>query len=353
MSSLKSAANSYSIKTVVIDAGHGGKDPGTVGKSSKEKNIALAITLKVKKLLKESSEMNVILTRDSDVFVNLNERAKIANESKADLFISIHCNGVANASPHGNETYVMGQHKSDENLAVAKAENSVIFQEANYQENYEGYDPNDPSFFIKSRLIQQAYLEQSVELATAVQQNFKGNTLRRDRGVKMAGFLVLWKTFMPSVLIEVGFLSNPAEETYLKSEKGQNQIAKSIFDAIQSYSNKYKGEIAEDPHNMRPTNLDIVPDVFNDDSPVFTVQIASSSASEDRKSAPYSSLSNIYEARIDGKYKYFYQTCKSITEVLKLRDEAKDKGFKDAFPVAFYKGKTIKIKKAKELLNIE
>lgn len=233
-------AQGKKLNVVVIDAGHGGKDPGAIGKTAKEKDIVLSVVLKLGNLIKKNyPNVKVIYTRDKDVFVELGERANIANRNNADLFISVHVNSVdGSPSSHGTETFVMGLHKNDANLAVAKRENSVILQEDNYSSKYDGFDPNDPESNIIFSLFQNAYSDQSLLLAASVEEEFK--TLKRyDRGVKQAGFLVLWKTAMPSILTEIGFISNPEEEQYLKSDAGQTEIAISIYNAFAKYKSQY------------------------------------------------------------------------------------------------------------------
>ncbi|MBO7480942.1 MAG: N-acetylmuramoyl-L-alanine amidase [Bacteroidales bacterium] len=228
------------LDVVVIDPGHGGKDPGALGKTAKEKDIVLAVALKLGNLIKKNyPNVKVIYTRDKDVFVELGERAAIANRNNANLFISIHANSVdGSSSTHGTETFVMGLHKNDANLAVAKRENSVILQEDNYSSKYDGFDPNDPESNIIFSLFQNAYSDQSLLLAASIEEEFK--TLKRfDRGVKQAGFLVLWKTAMPSVLTELGFMSNSEEEQYMKSDAGQTELAVSIYNAFAKYKSQY------------------------------------------------------------------------------------------------------------------
>ncbi len=235
------SAQGKKLNVVVIDAGHGGKDPGAVGKTEKEKDIVLSVALKLGNLIKKNyPNVKVIYTRDKDVFVELGERANIANRNNADLFISIHVNSVdGNSSSHGTETFVMGLHKNDANLAVAKRENSVILQEDNYSSKYDGFDPNDPESNIIFSLFQNAYSDQSLLLAASIEDEFKTSIKRFDRGVKQAGFLVLWKTAMPSVLTELGFISNPEEEQYLKSDAGQTELAISIYNAFAKYKSQY------------------------------------------------------------------------------------------------------------------
>lgn len=225
----------YRIKTVVIDPGHGGHDSGCLGSSSKEKQIALEIALKLGDLISSKyPDLNVVYTRKTDEFIELHERAAIANRNHADLFICIHCNSGAPAA-FGAETYVMGLHKTEDNLSVAKRENASVLYEKDYKQKYDGFDPNSPEGNIIFSLYQNAYLTQSLKFASAIQRQFEEYAGRFNRGVKQAGFLVLYKTAMPSVLIETGFLTNKTEEKYLLSDKGQIAIANSIFRAFMAY----------------------------------------------------------------------------------------------------------------------
>lgn len=250
-------AEGQKVKKVVIDAGHGGHDPGAVGKTSKEKDITLSIALKTGKFIEENMpDVQVIYTRKTDVFIELYRRAKIANEAKADLFISIHCNANKSTTPYGAETYVMGLHKSEANLSVAQLENASILLEDDYHVKYEGFDPSSPEGYIFFSMLQNAYLDQSLGLASSVQQHFKDRVNLFDRGVKQAGFLVLYKTTMPSILIETGFISNAKEEKILASDEGQTYIASAIFRAIKDYKKSVEktGPIAADP---KPVNEEI------------------------------------------------------------------------------------------------
>jgi N-acetylmuramoyl-L-alanine amidase len=225
----------YKLKTIVLDAGHGGKDPGTHGKKAKEKDITLAVVLKVGKLLKAKyPDMKVLYTRMSDTFIELHERAAISNRNQADLFISIHCNsGPSHVC--GSETYAMGLHTSDGNLNVAKRENAVILKEENYLSKYGGFDPSSPMAHIFFANIQNAYLERSLTLAQKIETQFEKQDGKTSRGVKQAGFLVLWKTAMPSVLVELGYLTHSKEEKSLNSAGGQDAVAQSIVKAIGNY----------------------------------------------------------------------------------------------------------------------
>lgn len=228
---------SYKIRKVVIDAGHGGHDAGAVGKSSQEKNITLQIALELGRLIeKHMKTVKVIYTRQKDEFVTLHGRAQIANKNNADVFISIHCNATPNgATAYGAETYTMGLHTSKHNLEVAKKENSVIFLEKDYQEHYEGFDPKSPESHILLALYQSAYNDNSLKLAKNIQHQFESKVGRKSRGVKQAELLVLWKTTAPSVLVEVGFITHPREEQYLTSQSGQAHIASGIFRAFKDY----------------------------------------------------------------------------------------------------------------------
>lgn len=227
---------STKIKTVVIDAGHGGHDPGSLGSFSKEKDIALSIALKLGNYIQELMPgVKVIYTRKDDTFIELNERTNIANRAKADFFISIHCNANSNRDAFGTEVYTMGLSKSEANINVAKRENSVILLEENYQTNYDGFDPGSPEAYIIFSLFQNEHLEQSIDLAAKIDDQFGKRVGRHNRGVKQERFLVLWRTSMPSLLVETGFITNKAEEKYLASEQGQDYIASAIFRALKEY----------------------------------------------------------------------------------------------------------------------
>ncbi|MBE0679283.1 MAG: N-acetylmuramoyl-L-alanine amidase, partial [Bacteroidales bacterium] len=221
---------------VVIDAGHGGKDPGAVGAISKEKDINLAVALKAGKYISDNlRDVKVIYTRIDDTFPGLAERAEVANRHKADVFISIHSNAISDKRFTGAETYVLGQTMDDANLQVAMKENSVITFEKDYKTKYEGFDPNSAESYIIFSLMQNTYLKQSTEFATMIQNQFRDRVGRKDRGVRQAGFVVLWRTTMPSVLVELGFISNPDEEKYLNSSQGQDYLASAIFRAFRDY----------------------------------------------------------------------------------------------------------------------
>jgi len=235
----KTSGTKNTIKIVVIDAGHGGHDPGCQYGGTKEKDVTLAIALKLGKIIKQKyKDVKVIYTRDTDVFVELVERTAIANRNKANVFISIHCNANPKTTVFGTETYTMGLHKTDGNLEVAKRENAVVLLEDNYNDNYDGFDPNSPEGNIIFTLYQNAFVSQSLHLASIIEKEVKTKAERTDRGVKQAGFLVLWKTAMPSVLVETGFLSNTTERKYLTSPAGQTQLATGIYDAFKKYKDE-------------------------------------------------------------------------------------------------------------------
>jgi len=223
--------------TLVIDAGHGGKDPGAMGKTSNEKDINLRVALAFGKLVEQNmKDVKVVYTRKTDVFVELNERAKIANRNKADLFISIHTNASAgNKTVQGTETYTLGMHRAASNLEVAKRENSAIMLEDNYKEKYEGFNPKSSESYIIFELMQDEYMKQSVQLAKSIQEEFKSTGGRNNRGVNQAGFLVLRATSMPSCLVELGYISTPAEEKFLNTQEGTNKLSKSLFNAFKQY----------------------------------------------------------------------------------------------------------------------
>ncbi len=229
----------FRMKKIVLDAGHGGKDPGNIGSKAREKDINLAVTLLVGKYIKENlPDVEVIYTRDDDTFEEVKKRPQIANVNKADLFVSIHSNAATNKSAYGTETFVMGTKHFEANFDIVKKENSVIFLEENYQEEYEGFDPTSPESYMMFNLMSKANLSNSVTLADKIETQFRDRVGRKSRGVKQAPLWVLWTTSMPSVLVEVGFLSNSEEERFLMTKEGQEYMASAIFRSIRDYKNE-------------------------------------------------------------------------------------------------------------------
>ena len=240
--SFKVPKKSSEVKTIVIDAGHGGKDPGTHGEEVEEKVITLEVAKKVGELIKAQTGMKVIYTRTKNEFVELHDRATIANKAEADLFISIHCNALSRPEVHGTETYVMGVSKTSENLEVAKRENSAVLLEKDYLDNYGGFDPNSPVGHIMFANYQNAYIENSLKFAKKVEDNFKFNLKKHSRGVKQETFIVLWKTAMPSALIEIGYLTNKEEEKKLLNSDNQLDIAAAIVLAVKDYKEEVENQ---------------------------------------------------------------------------------------------------------------
>ena len=311
---------------VVIDAGHGGRDPGALGKNSREKEITLAIALKTGKYIEELLEdVKVIYTREEDEFVELYKRAEIANKAKADLFISIHCNGYSDIRITGSETFVMGLHKDQGNLEVAMKENSVITLEEDYTTRYQGYDPNSSESYIIFSLMQNIYLEQSLNFANYIQEQFRNRVGRIDRGVKQAGLIVLWQTTMPSVLVETGFITNTREERFLMSEQGQDYIASAIFRAFRDYKS-FIDQKSDFSTEVREEKV-------QDDKIWFMVQLATSSTRHDILPQHFQETGEITEL-VSGKY-YKYATGKYETykEAAERRKELQTE-FPDAFVIA-------------------
>lgn len=355
-------ATPYVLKTVVIDAGHGGHDHGCSGSSNKEKTVALNLALKLGALIEKNyPDVKVVYTRKTDVFVELYERAAIANRNNADLFICIHCNANPSSSPSGTETYVMGLHKTEANLNVAKRENDVILMEDDYSQHYDGFDPNNPASHIIFSLNQHAFMEQSILFASSVEKYFKTNSNRSSRGVKQAGFLVLWKTAMPSVLIETGFLTNTSEEKFLGSDSGQNSIAESIFYAFRDYKNDMEnnsGKVSDEKiakietEMKKESEAEIIAtnnsnSVENNKGIEFRVQFYASATEE--KMSKFAALKpeNITYVKESGMYKYRLGPYSNIEEATKKQTTARNAGYKDAFVIAFKDGKRISVEEAK------
>ena len=356
---------------VALDAGHGDHDFGAVYNGHIEKNITLAIVLKVGAILEQNKNIEVIYTRKKDVFIELVERSNIANRADANIFVSIHCNANKNTAAQGTETYVMGLNKNASNLAVAKSENSVITLEKDYKEKYEGFDPNNPSTMIGMTLLQEEYLENSISLASKIQDQFVIDLSLKSRGVKQAPFMVLHKAYMPRVLIETGFISNPTDGAFLDSEEGQMQIAQTIADAIIGYKKEYFGTNANDNSQVKPSSRVIegpakdstiavkaVTPVVKKDSikkepksentdVIFRVQIAAVNKNIELIPSNFNGLRNVAVTTTNGTlYKYTYGETSDYNVAKQNLEEAKSKGYSSAYLVAFKNGQKITVQEA-------
>lgn len=326
---------------VVLDAGHGGHDPGKHAKSGlKEKDIALKVVLGIGQILEKNKDIKVVYTRTTDVFVDLFKRGKIANDANADLFVSVHCN-AHDSQAYGSETYVLGLHRNKTNFEVAKAENEVIFLEDNYEENYAGFNPNSPESFIGLSFMQEEYLDQSIKLASNIQDNFTNKLKRKNRGVKQAGFIVLHQTVMPSVLIETGFVTNTSEGQYLNSTKGQSELSSAIANAIKDYKKDLDLNVGS--HIEKPI-IDTVPRTEKTTTNiVFKVQLAASSRLLEPKPYNFKGLNDVSREKVGDLYKYYYGFTSDYNQAQKLQKQAQNKGYKTAFITAFKDGKQIKV----------
>lgn len=383
----------YRIKTIVIDPGHGGHDPGCLGSHNHEKNLALGIAKKAAAYIAaQFPDVRVIMTRETDVFIPLHERANIANQNNADLFISIHCNYMPGSrATHGTETYVMGLHTAEQNLEVAKRENSAILLEENYEQNYD-FDPNSTEGHIMLSMFQNAYLEQSILLAERVEEKFATQAGRRSRGVKQAGFYVLKATTMPSILIEAGFLSNRDEENFLSTNEGQDVAANAILQAFAEYKSIVESgsinttaiarseppppvkqpqvvRVAEQNTNEYiPSTEDRVvrsePKIIINESPrrntetnasiQFCIQLAAAAKPVDASQNKWQDLR--YQVEViqeDNFYKYQARGFYDLDAALQAKTYLKSKGFPDAFVVAYKNGKKISLEDAKKELGIK
>ena len=332
---------------VVIDAGHGGKDPGGVANGYREKDVALNVSLLLGKLL-SNTEVKVVYTRKTDVFIGLWKRGKIANNAKADLFVSIHCNTVNNSKPYGTETFVLGLHANKQNLEIAKKENAVILLEDDYKERYEGFDPNSEESVLGLTLLQEENLDKSFSLAAEIQQNFSQNLKRKNRGVKQAGFVVLHQTYMPSVLIELGFLSNKNEGKFLNSKMGQQQMAKEIAKAITKYYQQLKANtVVSQSVNIDDSisNTYLPNETATEEEVIFKIQIASSKNKLKAKSYNFRGLKNIERVKVGSYYKYYYGITSNYQEVKNALLKAKKKGYSDAYIAAFKNGEKTSLSK--------
>ena len=356
---------------VTLDAGHGDHDFGAVYSGRVEKNINLAIVLKVGRLLEQNPKIDVIYTRKTDVFIDLIERANIANRADANIFVSIHCNANKNTAADGTETYVMGMSKLASNLEAAKKENSVITLEKDYKQKYEGFDPNSPETMMAMTLMAEEYLDNSISLASKIEDGFAalGKKIRHG-GVKQAPFMVLHKAYMPRVLIETGFISNPEEGNDLNSEEGQNEIARAIANAIISYKNEYYGNGTIENDTERPSQKIIEPPIKDTSSPakskpnlevfaskkttnnpdvsgiIYKVQLSASIKKVALTPSNFNGLNDISMVSENKYYKYMYGETPDYNEAKKKLEEAKTKGYSSAYLIAFKNGTKISVQDA-------
>ena len=367
---------------VVLDAGHGGHDPGNLGNGYLEKDIALQIVLKAGKELEKNPDIKVVYTRKDDTFIDLYVRGQIANEANADLFVSVHCDSYSNPKAFGAGTFVLGLHANRQNFEVAKKENSVIYLEDDYEQRYAQYDINSPESVIGLTIMQEEFLQQSILLGKELQDNFTQKLKRKDRKVKQAGFIVLHQTFMPSVLIETGFLTNKNEGTYLNSSKGQAEMGKAISDAILAYKKELENNtaIAEevaDNLEKTPEDTPIAVNLPKEDKPsevvkeekpqpqpktevvekvkatppsssdvIFKVQLMASSKTIPLTKDNFNGLDVLSKEPYKNLYRYMYGNASSYDEAKKLKSEADAKGYPTSYIVAYKKGTRISIKEA-------
>ena len=357
---------------VVLDAGHGGHDPGNLGNGYLEKSIALAIVLSAGAELEKDPSIKVVYTRKDDSFVDLFRRGEIANQANADLFVSVHCDSHS-SNAYGAGTFVLGLHANRQNFEVAKKENSVIYLEDDYEQRYAEYDINSPESVIGLTIMQEEFLDQSILLGKKLQDNFTKKLSRKDRKVKQAGFIVLHQTFMPSVLIEAGFLTNKNEGSYLNSKKGQQEMGKAIAEAVIAYKNdvlqgietsdpvavKSKPEVEtasnttkEDTPNKEPKTIKKVED---DTEPVstslnrnvvFKVQLLASAKNISLKAENFNGLNELSKEPFKNLYRYMYGNASTMDGAKRLKAQADAKGFTSSYIVAYKNGKRVSISEA-------
>ncbi|MCC8172923.1 MAG: N-acetylmuramoyl-L-alanine amidase [Odoribacter sp.] len=343
------------ITTICIDAGHGGKDPGAVGTKNQEKNIVLKVALRVGQLIKEKHpDIKVVYTRDKDVFIPLSKRGEIANKNKADLFISIHTNSFEQKSVNGVETYVLGLHKSQDNLRVAMKENAAIKYEEDYSIKYDGFDPNRAESYIIFSMLKNLHLGKSLDMAGLVHEELVSNTQKKDRGVRQAGYLVLKDVAMPAILIEVGYISNLQEERYMASKEGQEKISQAIAKGFFSYKEKFE-------KNSHVLNLHEQTEINNEKNEIknnkpalntelfYAIQIASSTE-KIKNSRTFKVQGEVEEIYNKGRYKYYTVKSRSYDEVIKNLDKIK-KTIPDCFIIAIYNQEVISVAEARKLEN--
>lgn len=364
-------AQGNGVHVVVIDAGHGGIDPGNLGTrryKTKEKDISLAVALKLGKYIQDNlPDVKVIYTRTTDIAVSLERRAEIANEAEADVFISVHCDAFTKSSVTGTTSIVLGRNHGDENMRVAIKENSVILLEDNYEETYSGFDPTKPETWIAITLYQNAFLYQSISLAQKIQDEFKTRVQRKDRGVKQQPLYVTSRTAMPAVLVELGFLTNPKEEDFLNSEKGQNYMASAIYRAFRDYKlerDAFEKITAGDTQEIQVPKIIIPTDtakILDNPDPVepkeslptvyYTVQVATSGLKKELIPENFKGQEGIEIYEENGLYKYVYGKAKSLKDANALKQKMKENGFKDAFVIGIKDGQRIPLGEVKDFLQ--
>jgi N-acetylmuramoyl-L-alanine amidase len=350
--------------TVVLDAGHGGKDPGNLGTGRHkrtEKDISLDVVLELGKMIETNyPDVEVVYTRKTDIFPSLNERVKIANKAQADLFISVHCNANANKEAFGSETYVMGLHKSEESLQTAMRENASIYLEDNYEKDYDGFDPKNPDTYIALSLRENVFLDHSLSLAKGIQDDFRVKVGRKDRGVKQAGYYVISFTNMPSVLVELGFLTNSTEEDFLQTPDGKSKMSLSIYKAFKEFRDKAAtkaGVVAAEKPVVKDDKIPVKPNtpaakttavVYKEVTTgvKFQVQILTSSKPLNKKSSEFKGLDKVDEYISGNVYKYLAGSTPNFQEAKDMQKTLREMGFKDAFIVSFENGKKLDLNEA-------
>lgn len=352
----QSMANAQQHKkdfVVVLDAGHGGKDTGNRGNGYYEKHIALNITLAIGKQLENTPGISVLYTRKDDRFIELKNRARKANQADADLFVSIHCDAFTSSKVYGAGTFVLGLHRTKDNFRIAQKENAVIFLEDDYETTYEGFDPNNPESVISLVLMQETYQNQSIEAASTIQNSFVKYLNRKDRTVKQAGFLVLRETYMPSVLVEVGFLTNPKEGAYLNSKKGQREIANTIAKAILGYQQLVNASVTSPSSTIESTQTAAITSHKTTQAQhaiskniIYKIQITAISRSLDVNPKNFNGLAPISKEKSSKLYRYFYGEATSYAAANRLKKKAIRRGYKNAFIVAYKDGIKIKVTEA-------
>jgi N-acetylmuramoyl-L-alanine amidase len=332
---------------VVIDAGHGGEDPGNLGTGRykvTEKHVTLDVATRLKKLIQERHpDVKIVMTRTGDTFPTLKERVRIANESQADLFISVHCDAFTKPTAIGSSTFVMGMHKSEESMRVAMQENAAMFREKDYENRYDGFDPNDPDTYIALALRESVFLNQSLEFGAMVQSQFRDRVGRVDRGVRQAGYYVIAFTNMPSALIELGFLTHAAEEDFLISEQGKEYMSSAIYRAFKDYKAKYHapktaGSSASAPEKPSTTGAGESRDsrtLSAGAGPIYRVQILASATRIPSSDPRFAGQSEVVEYLRDGLYKYAVGAATTPEAAEKLKKSLRENGFPGAFVVAF------------------